>query len=153
MRTAKFGYIERNIQRYMRMAAPNDASGNRFITYLCVPKRGQTYSEYQLVACLLELFGFATYDLVGGRNPQIFVRINDPLKLARISSAKSEYRNRFLTDIEQRHKRAAAIVDSFMTAKLDDQARWSLIENYFLGFDNLVDSQLGVIEAAPSRDA
>ena len=36
-----------------------------------------------------------------------------------------------------------------MTAKLDDQARWSLIENYFLGFDNLVDSQLGVIEAHP----
>lgn len=152
MRTSKYGYIERNLKRYLHMAAPNDPSGKKFITYLPVPKFGQSHSEYQLVASLLELFGFATYDLVGGRNPQIFVRINDPQKLARISSSKNEYRNRFLTDIEHRHRRAAVIIQHFMAGKFTDEARWSLIENYFLGFDDVVDYQLGIKEAVASLD-
>lgn len=146
IRTAKHGYIESNIKRYLKMAEPNNESQEQFVSYLKIPKRGESYSEYQLVASLLELFGYATYDLIGGRNPQIFVRINDPLKLKRISESNREYRNRILSNIDERHKRAAVVVDRFMTLKLNDEERWDLIENYFLGFDGAVDSQLGIIE-------
>jgi len=51
-----------------------------------------------------------------------------------------------LTNIEERHKRAAMLVDKFMTSGLDDDSRWNVIENYFLGSDGLVDSQLGIKE-------
>ena len=147
IRTAKHGYIENNIKRYLKMAAPNsDENDDLFVSYLSIPKKNGKYSEYQLVASLLELFGFATYDLIGGRNPQIFVRINDPLKLKRISESGQEYRNRILTNIDERHKRSAMLVDNFMTSDLDDASRWGIIENYFLGFDGLVDSQLGIKE-------
>ena len=114
------------------------------MTYLPIPKKNGKYSEYQLVASLLELFDLATYDLVGGRNPQIFVRINDPLKLKRIAESEVAYRNGILTDIEARHTRAADIMNRFMMSALDDSDRWRIIENYFLGNDGIVDSELGI---------
>lgn len=145
IRTSKHVYIENNIKRYLRMATPNsEEKSNLFVTYLSIPKKNGKYSEYQLVASLLELFNLATYDLIGGRNPQIFVRINDPLKLKRISGSGQEYRNRILSNIEERHKRAAMLIDKFMTSSFDDASLWDIIENYFLGFDRLVDLQLGI---------
>lgn len=146
IRTSKFSYIEQNIKRYLMQTSPNSDDGKSFIAYLPVPRRNEKYSEYQLVASLLEMFDLATYDLVGGRNPQIFVRINDPLKLKRIAESGREYRNTMLSNIEERHKRAAVIVDRFMTTELDDDERWSVIENYFLGHDSIVDIQLGINE-------
>ena len=144
IRTTKYGFIETNIKRYLTQAAPNSDDNKKFVAYLPIPKKNQKYSEYQLVASLLELFDLATYDLVGGRNPQIFVRINDPLKLKRIADSSVAYRNRILSDIEERHKRAAEIMNRFMMSKLDDNERWKIIENYFLGNDGSVDSELGI---------
>ena len=144
IRTAKHNYIEQNIKRYLVQAAPNSDNGKEFVAYLPIPKKTEKYSEYQLVASLLEMFDLATYELIGGRNPQIFVRINDPLKLKRIAESEKEYRNILLSNIEERHKRAAILVDKFMISGLNDEDRWSVIESYFLGYDGLVDSQLGI---------
>jgi len=144
IRTSKHSYLEQNIKRYLVQACPNCDDNKKFITYLPIPKKNENYSEYQLVASLLEMFDLATYDLVGGRNPQIFVRINDPLKLKRIAESSKEYRNRILTNIEERHKRAARVVDKFMTSKLSSDEKWTVIENYFLGNDGIVDSLLGI---------
>ncbi|MFH1095929.1 MAG: DEAD/DEAH box helicase [Candidatus Desantisbacteria bacterium] len=144
IRTSKHNFIEQNIKRYLVQSSPNSDDGKEFVVYLPIPKKSEKYSEYQLVASLLEMFDLATYDLIGGRNPQIFVRINDPLKLKRIAESEKEYRNSLLTNIEERHKRAAMIVDKFMTSELSDEERWSVIVNYFLGYDGLVDSQLGI---------
>ena len=143
IRTSKHGFIEKNIMRYLKMAEPN-ADDAMFTSYLSIPKKNGKYSEYQLVASLLEMFGWATYDLIGGRNPQIFVRINDPLKLKRFSESGQEYRNRILSTISERHNRAADLVDKFMHSDPNDDFRWSIIENYFLGFDDVVDKQLGI---------
>lgn len=144
IRTTKYGFIETNIKRYLVQAVPNSGNNKKFVTYLPIPKKNGKYSEYQLVASLLELFDLATYDLVGGRNPQIFVRINDPLKLKRIAESEVAYRNGILTDIEARHTRAADIMNRFMMSALDDSSRWRIIENYFLGNDGIVDSELGI---------
>lgn len=144
IRTSKHSYIEQNMKRYLIQTAPNSVDEKEFVAYLPVPQKGQKYSEYQLIASLFELFDLATYDLIGGRNPQIFVRINDPLKLKRIADSDKEYRNISLTNIEDRHKRAAKIVDKFMTLELSNDERWSIIENYFLGYDGIVDTQLNI---------
>lgn len=146
IRTSKHSYIEQNIKRYLVQAQPNSEDNKSFIAYLPIPKKTEKYSELQLVASLLEMFNLATYEMIGGRNSQIFVRINDPLKLKRISESEKEYRNNLLSDIQERHKRAGIIMDKFMTCKLNDDERWSIIENYFLGNDEVVDSLLGICD-------
>lgn len=140
IRTRKFKFIEQNIKRYFKNSEPNTESGS-FVAYLPIPRQGQKYSEFQLVASILEMFNLATYELTGGKNPQIFVRINDPLKLKRLSDSPT-YRNSLLSDIENRHKRAVKIVNSFMTHDKTDKERWDIIENYFLGNDELVNYEL-----------
>ncbi len=144
IRTVKHGFIENNIRRYLNQASPNSDDGKKFITYLTIPKQNGKYSEYQLVASILQLHDLATYDLIGGRNLQIFVRINDPLKLKQISDSDTNYRNRILIDIEERHARAVKIMNSFMKSDFDDRHRWDVIENYFLGNDGIVDIELGI---------
>ena len=92
---------------------------------------------------MLEIFDLATYEMVGGKNPQIFIRVNDPQKLSAISKAK-EYRNMILSRIEKHHKRSAMIIDRFMSIELSNQNRWDLIEKYFLGFDGEIDRVLEI---------
>lgn len=146
IRTQKYNFIEQNLKRYLVQCHPNNDESNAFSTYLKIPKGDGKYSEYQLLASLLELFNLATYELVGGRNPQIFIRINDPLKLKRIAESDREYRNSLLVDIGEKHKRAAQIVDKFLTKDMSDYERWSLIESYFLGYDDKIDLLLGIKE-------
>jgi ATP-dependent DNA helicase RecQ len=143
-RTSRYGYIAGNLKRYLDQCVPNDDSDRTFTAYLTIPKKDAKFSEYQLVASLFELFGMATYEMMGGRNPQVFVRINDPLTLRRLAESPRPYLNGPLTDIENRHKRATVIVDRFMRADMGDVDRWNLIESYFLGRDDLVDAQLGI---------
>lgn len=142
----KHNFIGRNLTRYLDQAAPNTEDPEKFVSYLPIPKDKERYSEYQLLASILEMFDFATYELNGGSNPQIFVRINDPLKLKRIADAPKEYRNKILSKIEERHRRSAVIVDKFMTTDLTDKQRWGIIQNYFLGFDGVVDQMLDINE-------
>lgn len=144
IRTQKYNFIEQNLKRYLIQCQPNTNDPDTFSTYLKVPKSNGKYSEYQLLASLLELFNLATYEVVGGRNPQIFVRINDPLKLKRISESDREYRNSLLVNIGEKHARAAEIVDRFLNIDMDDADRWSLIESYFLGYDDQIDFMLGI---------
>jgi len=96
---------------------------------------------------MLEMFGLATYELSGGRNSQIFVRINDPLKLKRLSESE-KYKNILLTEIEERHKRAAKIVNNFMLLDKTNNERWDIIEHYFLGYDELINYELELDESA-----
>lgn len=140
-RTSKYSFIEQNIKRYLKNSEPNSEDNKSFVAYLPIPKNGQHYSEFQLVASMLEMFGLATYELSGGRNPQIFVRINDPLKLKRLSESES-YRNIMLSEIETRHKRATKIVNNFMVLNKSNTERWDVIEHYFLGYDELVNYEL-----------
>jgi ATP-dependent DNA helicase RecQ len=141
-RKAKRSFIEDNLKRYFYTCNPDEQ--NKFVKYLPVPKKDSTrHMEYQLVASLLEIFDLATYEMIGGKNPQIFIRVNDPQKLSAISKAK-EYRNTILSRIEKHHKRSAMIIDRFMSIELSNQNRWDLIEKYFLGFDGEVDRVLEI---------
>ena len=141
---SKRSYIEANLKRLLRDCSPQDVKS--FERYLPIPKKNDNpHENYQFIASILEIFNLATYELSGGKNPQIFVRINDPQKLKYISEQK-EYKNILLNKIDASHKRSAQLVDAFMTKKLDNNERWNLIENYFLGFEDDVNSILGINE-------
>lgn len=86
------------------------------------------------LAHILESFHIGSYEFVGGTQPQIFVRINDPYKLGRLSNDIG-YNNEILKDIDNRHSVAMEIMESFFTSTMKSKDRWNLIEEYFLGVD------------------
>lgn len=146
IRTQKYGYILSNLQRYFAQAEPNTPDHRKYVAYLSIPKQGAPAKYQQLMASILQLFDLASYEFIGGRNPQIFVRINDPMKLHRIAESSQGYTNTILKDIEGRHKRAVQIMNHFMAGDFTNEYRWEIIEKYFLGDDDSVDAMLGLNE-------
>lgn len=145
---AKATVIESKLNRYLQNMHPNAAEGRDYVDYLPIPPLGSnardTKSSYQqLIASLLQLFDIASYEIDGGYNPQIFVRINDPLKLQSLSRSKN-YTNNILKDISRRHENAIKILNNFMLNEIGNEERWNIIEQYFLGEDDRVDAMLNL---------
>lgn len=146
--STKASYIEMNLNRYIHDMKPNTKDNKTYIDYLPIPPIGESknYSKssyQQLIASLLQLFDIASYEIDGGYNPQIFVRINDPLKLQSLSRSKN-YSNKILRNIKNRHDRAIEILNNFMLNKFTNDERWNIVEQYFLGKDDTVDSLLNI---------
>ena len=62
---------------------------------------------------------------------EIFIRINDPVKLSYLANGK--YSNAILSELAKRQKDATQLVNDFFTADMTSDERWQMIENYFLG--------------------
>ena len=86
---------------------------------------------------LLSVFDYATYEIVGGEQPEIFIRLNDPEKIRRIVYGEIKYSNSYVTKAKQKHEREVKILRKFFTEPLGDEARWDYVERYFLGDDVL----------------
>jgi hypothetical protein len=85
---------------------------------------------------LLELLELARYEIRGGEKAEIFVRINDPDKLARLANGR--YTNEVLRDIQKKHQNSRAVLKAFFEGEMTTEERWELIEQYFLGNDEYV---------------
>ena len=85
---------------------------------------------------LLELLKLARYEIRGGEKTEVFIRINDPQKLRRL--AATNYKNNVLQMIQSRHKRNQELLSAFFKKEMSDDARWDLIEEYFLGNEDTV---------------
>lgn len=99
-------------------------------------------SRYEL-AELLQTLGLATYEVRGGDNPEIFVRLNDPTKLKSLSS-NPQYSNSVLKEQNSRHDYSAKVITGFFMTPMETDERWDLVEEYFLGNDDYVASRLGL---------
>lgn len=93
------------------------------------------------VLYLLELFELLNYELSGGENPEIFIRLNDPKKILRLSRKESKYSNLLLKDMKNKHEKSIQIMNKFFTQLNSDEERWNFIEDYFLGEDVLNNSK------------
>lgn len=143
IRQNKYAYIGQMLMRYAQDAKPN-YDDKTFVVYLSIQKGRSDRLYYQLLATIMQLFELASYQLSGGRNPAIFVRINDPLKIRRLVESGDSYKNIPLLEIEERHKRAIEIMNRFMGANRSSEESWDIIEEYFLGHDASVDNKLGI---------
>lgn len=133
-----------NLIRVMSGCKPNN--GNVFETYLPL-QDSSSKQQIMVLSSLLQLFEIATFEVNGGLNPEIFVRINDPNKIFSISKDVN-YHNEVLADIERRRKVAEQVLTSFLSKEIDDIARWDLIEKYFLGRDEYVKGFLGITSSS-----
>ena len=102
-----------------------------------IEKYKTTDKEYMKKAVrslnLLSMFNLIQYDMYGGENPEIFVRINDPARIKAIAEGKIGYKNNIVKKAYEKHNRDVEIIKKFITELDNDKERWDYIENYFLG--------------------
>lgn len=120
--------------------------GGVFETYLpSGGKQGRKKAGFREIrfASLIELFGLGTYEVAGGEDPQMFVRIGNPTALKRAAD-DPYYKNAVLNEMNARKERAVEVMEAFFQAELTDEERWEVIEDYFLGNDQAVNYMLGI---------
>ena len=86
---------------------------------------------------LLSVFDYITYEVAGGEEPEIFIRLNDPNKVKNIVFGNTVYSNSYVTKAKQKHDRDVAVLLRFFNDLKEDDERWNYIEEYFLGYDVL----------------
>ena len=52
---------------------------------------------------LLSIFDYITYEVAGGEEPEIFIRLNDPNKVQSIVLGNTVYSNNYVTKAKQQH--------------------------------------------------
>lgn len=91
----------------------------------------------------IEIFESGTFEMSGGDNPMIFVRVNDPKRIEKDSN--SYYQNQILDKTLDRHYLSNKIFDHFFMHSFSNSERWDFIEDFFLGknLDELVEKYPG----------
>lgn len=90
---------------------------------------------YSRLGSLMEMVNVATYEMKGGDNPMIFIRVNDPDRL-RKDSENPNFKNELLSRTAKRHEISNEIFDHFFTNTFTSDERWDYIEEFFLGATN-----------------
>lgn len=86
---------------------------------------------------LLSIFDYISYEVIGGEQPEIFIRLNDPNKVRQIILGQIKYTNGYVQKAKQKHDRDVKVLRRFFTELQSDTERWNFIEDYFLGNDVL----------------
>ena len=107
----------------------NNTIAERFIT-----KIENNTINYIRLGCLLEIMEYGTFEVKGGDNPMIFIRINDPKKL-RKDAYSNDYNNTLLSSTLNRYSTSNQIFDHFFLRDFSNEERWNFIEDFFLGTD------------------
>ena len=95
--------------------------------------------EYSNTALkLMSIFGYITYEIVGGKEPEIFIRLNDPYKIKALVM-KGDYSNSYVKRAREKHDRDVKVLTKFFYGPTNDKERWDFIEDYFLGYDLIGD--------------
>ena len=131
---SNYNTLVNHFAHLLSQTIPND--GNIYHAFIPVSKGHKKPKVLKLLA-VLELFGLATYEISGGKNIEIFIRVNDPVKLKRLSSDK--YHNTLLSRIEEKRSASQITMQKFMSHNFTDEERWDIIEHYFLGREDYID--------------
>lgn len=110
-----------------------DGLSNEKVNYV-IQQDEEAILKNSLFGGLLDLLGFGTYEKNGGKNPKIFVRINDINKLKN-SLYNPKYTNKIRAKVENKFVTSYMLYDHFFTTDLTNEQRWNFLEDYFLGAD------------------
>lgn len=120
----------------------NPGADKQYHSY--VPYTSEKTIAIMPVLKLMEIMDMASYDLKGGENAEIFLRINDPEKIKRL--AYSNYQNEVLREVQRKHRDSQELLRKFFTNEMSDQKRWNFIESYFLGREDELEMYLATKE-------
>ncbi|WP_026691860.1 hypothetical protein [Peribacillus kribbensis] len=82
---------------------------------------------------LLEMFDLLLYEVKGGDNPEIFVRINSKLQIENTIKNADNYNNTILNNVHKRHKISVEMLTYLFENEVKTVEFWNYIEEYFLG--------------------
>ena len=131
-----------NFKEYMRRPIIK----SRIISNITRESDASAYSSYlslstddnsMIALKLLSIFDYITYEVLGGEEPEIFIRLNDPNKIKSIVMGDTYYANNYVTKAKQKHDRDVEVLLHFFNGLSTDEDRWNYIEDYFLGYDVL----------------
>lgn len=106
------------------------------VRYVSVKKhQSLLLTNYIRLGSIMEIMELASYESLGGDNPMIFVRINDPLRIKR-DAEDNNYSNTLLNRTRRRHESSSELFDHFFLHSFENEERWNFIEDYFLGKSN-----------------
>ncbi|MCF8011249.1 MAG: DEAD/DEAH box helicase [Clostridiales bacterium] len=99
-----------------------------------LPKRNREKIEKVFILLgILEALGLVLYNVQGGDNPEIFLRINSRLQIDRSLQSPHKYKNYILDNVYKRHKMSVSMLTYLFTNEVDNKTFWEYIEDYFLG--------------------
>lgn len=100
--------------------------------------------NYVRLGYFLQILDLANFEIKGGENPMVYVRINDPYRIEFDSKSK-KYSNTLLTSTLQKHDISSQIFDHFFLNYFTNAERWDYIEDFFLGMDvdSLIKKHIG----------
>lgn len=105
---------------------------NRIVT----GSQNQVYCKKDDIAVflaeILNSLNIASTQKVGGTDPQVFVRINNPVYLNNLVR-NGNYHNKMLSDIYDKYRFSERVFSYFFLTDMTDKQRWDFIEAYFLG--------------------
>jgi RecQ family ATP-dependent DNA helicase len=118
------------LKRFSRLFENTDESiVNRYIT-----NKESNAITYVRLGYFMEMLEIGTFEIKGGENPMVFIRINDPQRIERDAS-NSFYKNTLLEKTLERHYLSNQIFDHFFLNGFENVERWNFIEDFFLGED------------------
>ncbi len=114
----------------------NNLFGNtdEFIVNRYVTNKESNSINYVRLGYFLEMLELGTFEIKGGENPMVFIRINDPLRIERDSN-NNNYTNTLLSKTLERHHLSNQIFDHFFLRSFSNEERWDFVEDFFLGSD------------------
>lgn len=109
--------------------------------------RNKANEETELEKVLLgigETIGTLNYEIQGGNNPQIYIRINSAYQLEKVIKSPGRYQNNLLNNVYFRHNISVELLTYLFKMEQTGQTRreeidnyskdfWDVIEDYFLG--------------------
>ena len=105
-----------------------------FIVNRYVTNKESNSINYVRLGYFLEMLELGTFEIKGGENPMVFIRINDPLRIERDSN-NNNYNNTILSKTLERHHLSNQIFDHFFLRSFTNNERWDFVEDFFLGSD------------------
>ncbi|SOC24061.1 ATP-dependent DNA helicase RecQ [Ureibacillus xyleni] len=82
---------------------------------------------------LLESLDLLLYEVRGGDNPEIFIRVNSKLQIEKAILNAEKYHNTILSNVYNRHQISVAMLTFLFERQVETEEFWEYIEDYFLG--------------------
>lgn len=118
------------LRRFSNLFEKTDAAiVDRYIT-----NKESNAITYVRLGYFMEMLEIGIFEIKGGENPMVFIRINDPQRIERDSN-DNYYKNSLLEKTLERHYLSNLIFDHFFLKGFKNDVRWNFIEDFFLGED------------------
>lgn len=123
-------FITNHMDKLMKISSKNHEGKHE----LYLTKSSKLEVEKTFIALgLLESLDFLLYEVKGGDNPEIFIRVNSKLQIEKAILNAEKYNNTILSNVYKRHQISVAMLTYLFEKQVDTEEFWEYIEDYFLG--------------------